>query len=62
MKKFLSEGQVMRIKNEKELVRAVKEYLAQGKSVGDITDAVNQRGVCCYAVGIELLIKKYNLR
>lgn len=51
-----------KINNKEELVQAVKEYLAQGRSVGEITDAVNRRGVSCYAVGIELLIKKYSLR
>lgn len=50
-----------RIRNEAALVQAIKEYLAQGRSVSEITIAVNQRGVACYAVGIELLIQKYRL-
>lgn len=50
-----------KIKNESQLVVAVKEYVAQGLSLGDITLAVNARGVACYAVGIELLIQKHKL-
>ena len=50
-----------KIKNESQLVVAIKEYLAQGLSVGEITLAVNTRGVACYAVGIELMIKKHKL-
>lgn len=51
-----------RIRNEKELVAAIAEYLAQGLSLAAITEAVNARGVCAYAVGIQLLMQKHNLK
>ena len=56
------ETPTMKITNEKDLVQAIREYLAQGMNPAEICLAVDKRGVICYAVGIELLIKKYNLK
>lgn len=50
-----------RIRNEKQLLAALKTYLDEGRNLTEITEFLNLRGVACFACGVELLMAKHNL-
>lgn len=52
------QGNKARIRNQEELDRVIVESLKAGLTVIDIWEMVNQRGVICYPVGIELAIER----